>query len=182
MITDALVNFWSPNSAPLSIVAGAGIATPSNVYDMIGSGPGTPQPNIIGTRTLFGSDYGIGGNKPQVEAVVGTAFATANAATLNVAFQAAVDTGAAGGWQPGAWLTLVETGPIAVANLTAQQVLARFDFPPAFPPGTLPRYLRLLFQVAAATNFTAGTIAFAIVTMVRDDQSNKFASKNYSVQ
>jgi hypothetical protein len=29
---------------------------------------------------------------------------------------------------------------------------------------------------------TAGTIAFALVTLVRDDQSNRFAAKNYKVQ
>jgi len=37
--------------------------------------------------------YEIGGMKPQVEAVIGTAFTTATSATLNVQFQAAVDTG-----------------------------------------------------------------------------------------
>ena len=65
------------------------------------------------------------------------------------------------------------------ADLTAGQVLARFDFPPAFPAGFRPRYLSLLFT--SLGTFTAGTIAAAPVTMVRDDQANKFAPANYSV-
>ena len=112
--------------------------------------------------------------------MVGTACATASGATLNVQFQAAVDQGVGGNYQPGTWITLVETGPIAVANLTANQILARFDYPPAFPAGTLPRYLRLNFQTATGT-FTAGTISSAIVTMVRDDSANRFSARNYSV-
>lgn len=177
MITDALVNFI-PIGVPLSIVAGAGIAVPSAVIDLLGSGVGTAPQNIIGNRTVFGEDVGIGGLRPQMEVLIAQAFATANAATLNVQFQAAVDLGAGGGYQPGTWVTLVETGPIAVALLVAQQKLARFDFPPAFPEGLNPRYLRLNFVVPAATNFTAGSVQ-APVTMVRDDVANKFMANNY---
>ena len=178
MILDALVSFVPPGS-PLSCVGALGAGFPSGVIDILGSGVGTAPQNIIGTRTLFGQDSGIGSVKPQVEAVVGTAFATSNSGTLNVQFQAAVDTGAGGGYQPGTWLTLVETGPIAVGSLTAAQIIARFDFPPAFPAGTLPRFLRLNFQTASGTQFTAGTIASSVVTMVRDDYSAKYAAKNY---
>jgi hypothetical protein len=179
MLNDALANFVQPG-APLSIVGGLGVGFASNVYDEIGAGVGTPPGNIIGTRTLFGADYGIGVKRPQIDVAVGTAFATSDAATLNVQFQGAVDTGTPT-YQPGAWLTLMETGPISAANLTAQQIIARFDFMPAFPPGTLPRYLRLFFSVLTGTQFTAGTIAFAIVVMDRDDQANRYAAKNFVV-
>lgn len=179
MLTDGLVNFVAPG-APLSIVAGAGIAVPSSVYDELGVGVGVAPPSIIGTRTLFGADLGIG-EKPLLDVAVGTPFVTANAATLNVQFQGAVDTGAGGGYQPGAWVTLGETGPLATAILTAGQIIARFPFLPAVPPNLLPRFLRLNFVVLAGANFSAGTIAFATVTMVRDDWSEKYASKNYVV-
>ncbi|SDD94925.1 hypothetical protein SAMN05216337_1017130 [Bradyrhizobium brasilense] len=176
MITDSLVNFL-PIGSNLAIT---NASLPSNVYDILGQGVGTAPANIIGTRTLFGSDVGIGGVKPQVDIGVGQAFATGNGATLNVAFQGAPDTGAGGNYQPGAWQTLVETGPLAAAQLTAAQIIGRFDFPPAFPANLNARYLRLLFQLAVG-QFNAGSIAFAIVTMVRDDQANKFAAKNFSV-
>lgn len=181
MRIDAQLSFI-PIGGNFSLVGGAGIPFASpGVIDLLGQGVGTPPANIIGNVATFGEDVGIGRYKPMVEAVIGTAFATSNSATLNVAFQAAADTGSSGNYQPSTWVTLVETGPIAASNLTAGQVLARFDFPPAFPANLSPRYLRLYFQIASGTNFTAGTISFAIVTTVRDDQANKFAAKNYSV-
>lgn len=176
MIVDALANFL-PIGANLAIT---NASQPSNVYDILGQGVGQAPANIIGTRTLFGSDVGIGGKKPQVDIGVGTGFVTANGATLNVAFQGAPDTGAGGNYQPGAWQTLVETGPLTAAQLIAAQIIGRFDFPPAFPANLNARYLRLLFQLATG-QFTAGNIAYALVTMVRDDQANKFAAKNFSV-
>lgn len=180
MMIDSQLNFVPiGGNLPISLLTGG--STPStNVIDILGSGVGTAPANIIGNRTVFGSDVGIGAIKPQVEAVVGTAFTTSNSATLNVEFQAAVDAGTPT-YQPGTWQTLVETGPIAVANLAANTVLARFDFPPAFPAGLNPRYLRLNFVVASGTAMTAGTISSAIVTMVRDDLANKYMTNNYVV-
>ena len=163
-----------PLNAPLSLVAGAGVAIASTqIIDMLGLGVGMAPQSIIGNVATFGTDMGIGGFRPELEVATGTAFATGNAATLNVAFQAAPDLGAGGNYQPGTWVTLEETGPMAVANLTANTVIARLPWVPAFPAGLRPRFLRLLFSPAAATNFTAGTIAFAIPTFVRDDQANK---------
>jgi hypothetical protein len=103
------------------------------------------------------------------------------AATLNTALQAAADQGAAGNYQPSTWKTLVETGPLTAAQLAANTVFARFPWLPVFPATLRPRFLRLLFSPAAATNFTAGTVAAALVTVVRDDQANKQAAKNFSV-
>jgi hypothetical protein len=173
-----------------SIVAGLGISVPSiNTIDMLGLGVGVSPGSqtggsggvIIGSEaTNFGTDQGIGGFRPELEVVVGTAFATSDACTLNVQLQAAADAGSPT-WLPLTWDTIVETGPIAVANLTANTVIARFPYLPAFPANLRPRFLRLNFAVPAAEQFTAGTILCAVVTLVRDDQANRFASRNYSV-
>lgn len=165
----------------LSLIAGAGINIPSAVIDLLGQGVGTAPQNIIGTATLFGTDFGIGTDRPVLNVVIGTALVTGTSATLNLAMQAAVDQGAAGNYQPGTWQTLVETGPLTAAQCAANTRIARFDWPPAFPEGLQPRYMRLLAQVPAATLFTAGTIASAIVTLARDDQANRYAARNYRV-
>ena len=178
MEIDGLLQFV-PFGAPLSLAntaAGAGIA--SNVIDLIGAGVGVAPPNIIGTRSVFGTDFGIGRQKTQLLCTTGTAFTTGSAATLNILFQGAVDQGAGGGYQPGTWITLVESGYMSAANLGASKTVARFDYPPSFPFGTLPRYLRLLFQILTGTTFTAGTIAFAMPTTARDDVN--FGARNFS--
>ena len=181
MILDSQLMFV-PSGAPLSLVAAAGQNIPSFVIDLLGSGVGTAPANIIGTATVFGEDLGIGHTRPLIEAFIGTAVTTGTGATLNVAFQGAPDPGAAGSYNPTTWTTYQETGLIAVANLTAGAVAARMDWPAAFPANTArPRFVRLLFQVPAATNFTAGTISAAVVTMTRDDQANRQAAKNFTV-
>ena len=70
---------------------------------------------------------------------------------------------------------------IAVANLVAGTAIARFPWVPPFPANLRPRFLRLLFQIPAGTNFSAGTIGWATVTTVRDDQFNKYAVGNFVV-
>jgi hypothetical protein len=178
MELDALLQFV-PLGAPLSLVLGAGVGAASGIIDLLSAGVGVAPPSIIGTRTVFGTDLGIGRQKTQLLLTTGIAFATGNAATLNVQFQAAVDSGPGGGYQPGTWITQVESGIMTAAQLGAGQTVARFDFPPAFPFITLPRYLRLFFLIPAGTNFTAGTIAFAMPTTVRDDWHA--GARNYNV-
>jgi hypothetical protein len=181
MILDSQLNFLGLGSI-LSLVGAAGVDFPlPNVIDLLGTGVGTAPQNIIGTRTIFGEDSGIGAVKPQVQVTIGTGLVTVTAATLNIAFQAAADQGAGGNYQPGTWQTLVETGEMTAAQLVANAICARFDWPPAFPISFQPRYLRLLAQVPAGVSFTAGTIASAIVTMVRDDLSQRYAAKNFTV-
>ena len=85
----------------LDLVGGAGVSFRSGIIDLLGLGVGVAPQSIIGTRTLFGADMGIDDQKLQLLCTTGTAFATSNAATLNVQFQGAVDTGAGGGYQPG---------------------------------------------------------------------------------
>ena len=184
MITDQLLAFV-PIGGNLSLVGGAGVAIPStNTYDFLGLGVGVaPNERIWGTPTVFGQTdaMGVGNQRPELNVTVGTAFTTGNAATLNVALQGAIDTGVAGGYLPGTWNTFAETGVIAVANLTANTVIARFPWLPPFPFNLRPRYLRLLFSPAAATNFTAGTISSAVVVMSRDDYFAKNTAKNFVV-
>lgn len=186
MLLDALVTFVMPppQGTPLSLVGGAGVSFPSQVYDLLGLGVGVaPTDRIIGLPNsgVFGEDSGIGGVKPQVEVIIGTALTAVGGSTLNIAFQGAPDTGASGSYQPGTWQTFVETGPLTAAQLAANTVCARFDWPPAFPVSARPRFLRLLFSPSAGGSFSAGTIAGAIVTMVRDDQANKYAPQNFTV-
>lgn len=184
-ILDALLSFV-PVGSSLSLVGAPGVSIPSTqIIDLLGLGVGVaPSERIIGLPAsgVFGEDSGIGGVKPQVQVNTGAGFtANVGAPTLNVQFQGAADTGAAGNYQPGAWQTLVETGPLTVAQLVALSKLARFDFPPAYPESFRPRYLRLLFAIAAGTSFGAGTIGSAFVTMVRDDWASKYTPSNFSV-
>lgn len=181
MLTDALVGFI-PAGSTLSLVAGAGVGIRSGIIDLLGLGAGVDplSADIIGTRTLWGTDMGIGDPRAQTEVLITTALATANAATLNVKFQGALDAGTPT-FQPGAWRTLMETGEMAVADLTLGAICARFDFPPAFPINFQPRFLSLLFVVPAAANFSAGAVT-APVALVRDDYSEKFQPKNYSIR
>lgn len=182
MLLDALLTFIAPGS-PVSLVAGAGVAIPSTqVIDILGLGVGVaPTERIIGNRTVFGEDSGIGGMKPQVQVNIGTGLVAVGGSTLNVAFQGAPDTGAGGGYLPGAWQTFVETGPMTAAQLAANAICARFDWPPAFPVSFQPRYLRLLFSPSAGGSFSAGTVSSAIVTMDRDDWSEAYMPRNFSV-
>lgn len=182
MRLDATCTFV-PLTAPINMAQGTAFTVASSVVDLLGSGVGTAPPNIIGNASVFGEDIGIGGGflMPKLICLTGTAFTTANSATLNIALQGAVDQGSGGSYQPGTWITATETGTMTAAQLTAAIAVARFDWPPAFPAGTLPRYLRLNFTVAASTAFTAGTIAFAGLTSDRDDQSNKYAAGNFTV-
>ena len=172
MLTDALNNFL-PVGSNLAVT---NVAVPSNVYDMMGSGVGTAPPNIIGNPSLFGTDMGIGLWRPQVACATGSV-AWAGGTSLTIAFQAAPDTATT--HVAGAWTTLMDIPGIPVAQLTANAVIGRFDFPPAIPPGLNARYLRLLFTPTGT--FTAGVIAFALVTLDRDDQANKFAGSNFKV-
>lgn len=178
MLRDALLTFIG---SPLSLVGGLGIGFPTDPYDVLGTGPGTAPQNIIGNAALFGSDLGVGGMQPEMVVTIGTALATSDAATLNGQFQAAPDTGAGGGYQPGTWQTIVEQGPITAAQGTAGAYIMRFKWPPVFPVSLRPRFYRFNFAVLTGTQFTAGTISQAFITTVRDDYSIAQAAKNFTV-
>jgi hypothetical protein len=119
--------------------------------------------------------------RPELYVAITTALATATSATLNGALQAAPDTGVGGGYQPGTWQTIVESGPLTAAQCPAGTVIMRFPWLPPFPANLRPRFLRLLFQVPSGTDFTAGAV-IATVTPGRYDPFNKYAANNYTVQ
>jgi hypothetical protein len=180
MITDALTSFLGLG-ANQSMVGAAGVNIQiGNVIDLLGIGVGVPPNSIIGNVTTFGSPdaAGVGGMRPELNVTVGTTFTTATAATLDIALEGAPDLGAPT-YQPGTWSILGTSGAIAVANLTANTVVMRLPWLPPFPANLRPRYLRLLGIIPAATDFTAGTIASALVTFVRDDQFQRYAANNF---
>ena len=188
MRSDAQIAFV-PLGAPLSLVAGAGVTIASNVIDLLGEGIGVnplTANDIIGNVLTFGADRGVGsGNRPELNVSVGTAFTGAVGQQLKIALQAAPDAGAPT-YLPGTWQDIVSQDGITLANLTAGAIPFRTPFIPVMPPGLRPRYMRLLFSPMTVTtlpsgSFTAGTIAFALVTFARDDQANRFAAKNYTV-
>lgn len=183
MMTDALLNFV-PINGNFSLVGGAGVNLPlPGIIDLLGNGVGVAPTSIWGTTAVFGAPdaLGVGGMRPELNITIGTGLVTANGATLNIALQGAIDTGLAGAYQPGPWNTFVESGPMTAALCPAGTVVFRCPWLPPFPANLRPRYLRLLAQVPAAENFSAGTIASALVTTVRDDQFNKYAARNFSV-
>jgi hypothetical protein len=181
MITDSQFNFIPPGQ-PLSLVGAAGVSFRSAIVDLLGAGVGQAPPGIIGLAIPFGvPDPGIGGIRPEIDMPISTTFTTANSATVNAQLQYAPDLGAGGGYQPGTWVTAAETGTIAAANLLAGNLLARFPFLPNPPGTTRVRFVSINFVIPSATNFTAGAIGFSTITLVRDDQANKFAGKNFSV-
>lgn len=153
------------------IAASPGVAS-TGIIDFAGVGVGNAPTNTFGTATVFGEDIGIGDgvSPPNLTCIVGTAFTAAGGGTLNVQLQESVDSGAAGtpAYSPNAWTTIVETGALAAAVLTAGTKIAEFTIPPRAPGQALPRFFRLNYAIAAGS-FTAGTIAFAGIATGRDD-------------
>ena len=191
MITDAILNSLVPPGSPLSLVGAAGTSFRSGVIDLLGLGAGVPPRSatagvtggvIIGNVATFGQPGGMGvGKRPELFVTIGAALVTADACTLNAALQAAADAGAGGGYQPGAWQTIAETGPLTAAQCVAGAVIMRLPWLPPFPENLRPRFLSLLFQTPAGLLFSQGTIASAVVTTTRDDQFNRQAANNYKV-
>ncbi len=180
MITDALLAFV-PIGSPLSLVGtdGTGIAS-TNTIDLAGVGAGNTPPAIWGTTTSFGQAdaMGVGGLRRELFVSIGTACTTGNSATLNVQLEAAADNGSN---QPDTWQVIGESGALTAAQLTAKQVIFRSPWLPPFPANLRPRFLRLMFQPLTGTHFTAGTIAAALVTTVRDDWFVGQQPRNYAV-
>jgi len=178
MISDALLAFL-PLGTNQSMVGGAGVSIQiGNIIDLLGVGVGVAPTAIIGNVTTFGAPdaMGVGAERPELQVSVGTAFTTATSATLEVALQAAADNGSN---QPSTWQYSATSGPLTAAQLTANQVIFRLPWLPPFPATLRPRFLRLYGIIPAATDFTAGTIASALVVPVRDDQFNKYAANNF---
>lgn len=188
MILDNLISFV-PAGAPLSLVGGAGVAIRSGIVDLLGVGAGVAPPNIIGNATVFGQadGMGVGNQRPELNVTIGTALNGAGGLTMNVKLQAAPDQGAGGGYQPGAWVNIGGQDGITLAQGAANTVIARLPWLPPFPINLRPRFLSLLFSPVSnggadpSGQFTAGTIASAVVVMSRDDWFIGQQPRNYTV-
>lgn len=134
----------------------------------------TPKLAWSPNQTYFGQDLGIGKEAtPRVVGSVGTAFITANSATLNVAFQGGPDPGT-GTVSDIVFATYIETGELAASVLTANTQVFAYDIPRRKVAAAMPRFLALSYQLPNSTAFTVGTIkAFMLID---DDQ---FASAQY---
>lgn len=180
MLVDSKVAFV-PIGTPLSLVAAAGVDVPTDPYDILGDGPGTPVRNIYGNSTLPGQAdaMGVGPSRPEMVIGVGTAAVNGTGTPgLIVQFQAAPDDGSG---NPGTYETLWQSDEYLAADLTAGAQLARIPWVPPIPENLRPRFLRLNFAISAAEAFSAGTIAYAVVTVTRDDIYQKQAAKNYTI-
>jgi hypothetical protein len=148
-------------------------APSTGVYDTAGLGVGVPATNITGivnnAAAVFGSDLGTGGpnnaSAPQLGVIVGTAFTAGGSATMQVQLQAAIDNGSGGA---GTWDTIMETDTIAVALLTAGQLVASFTVPRRYPGQGFPRFYRVNYVVATGP-MTAGTVNAFLLTGIDDN-------------
>lgn len=116
----------------------------------------------VGIQSRFMADMGLaqGVGMPKILAIVGTTFATAGAATLNVMFQGSTDNVT--------YNTYVQTGPIAASRLVAGAQVAHFDWPPVPSGLALPRYVRLNYGLPGSQTFSTGSIAIAGVLLQAD--------------
>lgn len=185
MLIDASLSFIGAYAPPVSFVSAvAGLVAQIGIpIDLLGQGVGTAPQNIIGNAALFGQDPGSALIKPFIRATIGVAAATVTSATLRLRLEYAPDTGVGGGYQPGAWQVIQQTGDITAAQLTANAILPKLEFEPVFPNTLRPRYLRLMAQInpTASGIFTAGTIAQALVVLGADEFAQKLATKNFLV-
>jgi hypothetical protein len=143
-------------------------AASSSIIDLAGVGSGNAPNMRFGVQSsVFGEDIGIGdgASPPVIACIVGTAFAASGAGTLQVALQTAPDNGSNA---PGTWSNAVLTDVLALSQLTAGQKIAEFTVPPRDPNAAIPRFIRLYYTVATGP-MTAGTIAYAGITLGRDD-------------
>lgn len=179
MLLDSRLSFVALGS-PLSLVAAAGVdIVAPNVIDLLGGGAGTLVTNITGIATLPGQADAMGSpsERPELVIAIGTALVNdTGTPTLRVELQGAPDNGSG---SPGTYVTLGSSGAIATAQATAGAIIARLPWLPPFPLNLRPRFLRLNFEIPAGTNYSAGTILYALVTTVRDDWFIGQQPRNY---
>jgi hypothetical protein len=138
----------------------------TNIFDLYllngwAPGPGGILPALSGAR-----DMGIGDTPAlKIFAAMTAAFVSAGGGTLQVHFQGAPDDGTG---NPGTYVTYVSSPLYAVANLGAGARLLDIDWPRPPAGVVIPRFVRLLYQIATATS-TAGAVN-AYVVLDRQDQ------------
>ena len=135
---------------------------------------------VWGNASVFGEDLGIGDGVgvPKFFTNVSTAITTSNSATLNIQLQGAIDAG--GTTISGlTWTTEVETGAIAVANLTLNAVVGKLWWPHRGAGQALPRFIRFNYNLGTG-QFTAGAVS-TYGLLDRDDWSTKNYPSNFVV-
>ena len=177
MLIDSLISFVPPGSA-LSMVGGAGVGLPSSVVDLLGLGVGVAPQNIIGEATTFGMDPGIGWPRLQAQISVVAALTTGTGATANFKYQAAAEDATT--HLPVSWVTVIESGEIAVTDMDAiGDIVWQFDLTPVHPLSFRPRFLRVLAQVSDGDTFTAGSIVIPVTTGLDQWRAGQ-TPKNYA--
>lgn len=178
MFSDALWQFV-PQQGPISLIGLA--SAQSNVLDFLGQGQGTAPANIIGNTTLFGQPdaFGVGGYRMDLAIATGAAAFVGVGVAMNIQLQYAADLGTPT-YLPDTWVTVTESGPIAVGSLLANTIVWRNPFIPPQPLINRPRYARLNFAMTGGT-FSVGSIAYAIPEIGMDNLTMKYSSRNYTV-
>jgi len=158
MILDGYLQFTASTTGDLPTT---GTQNSSNTIDL-GITSGIPSSaNGGGAR-----DIGIGDDPAmKLLVLVTTAFTSGGAATLSVALQGAVDNGAGA---PAAFSTWYTSPVYTLAQLALGAALFDMDMPRPPQGIAIPRFVRLLYTVGAAT-VTAGNLSSYLV-LDRDDQ------------
>lgn len=150
MILDAFLTFDSA----VSLAIAAGTQASTNVIDLHMAGIPTLA-NGQGAR-----DIGIGDDPAlKIYCQVTTTFTSLGAATLSVTLQGATDNGSGA---PAAYSSWWASPAYALATLNAGSQLFNMDMPRPPDGIAIPRFLRLLYTVGAAT-VTAGAVSAGIV-------------------
>lgn len=161
MILDALQMF-DPPGTPRDLAQVVGTYASLNTLDY-GILSGIPSSaNGGGAR-----DMGVGGPALKLFAQVAEAFDSAGAATLQVHLQGAEDDG---NGDPDTFETWWSSPAYALTDIDAVGAqLFSMDFPRPPQGAPIPRFVRLLYQVAGATT-TAGAVTAGVV-LDRPDQA-----------
>lgn len=135
-------------------------AASTTLYDVTGAGSGNVPSMVFGTTGLAGVDLGLGEGmaRPNCYFTVGTTFTAGGAATLTIQIQLAPDNGSG---SPGTYVTLAETGAIAVGSLVAGKNFS-IPLPPLSMGEAVGRFYRFNYVVATGP-FTAGTLTGCIL-------------------
>lgn len=150
MILDAFLTF----DTAVSLAIGVGTQASTNVIDLHMAGIPTLA-NGQGAR-----DIGIGDAPAlKIYCQVTTTFTSGGAATLSVTLQGATDNGSGA---PAAYSSWWASPAYALATLNQGSRLFDMDMPRPPDGIAIPRFLRLLYTVGAAT-VTAGAISAGLV-------------------
>lgn len=180
MQTDQNLIFDGLNGAVKNIAGSANVPSTGTLdlsegLMLTGGNYDNPTPNfkISPNLSIWGEDLGIGPLRLSMTAFVSQTLPFVGVgATLNIAYQGAVDnlSGVLAGLT---WTTFGETGPsLTAANLLAGALIPLPDFSrraaaAAGVNGAMPRFIRLLYQIAGT--FTQGSLAFAGMSLGRPD-------------